>query len=316
MVSCENCKQDTEERRLVTGLVNPSYMCLEHSMYRTYQEKLLHYKNWCIVWTTIMIIPLSLLCYAANLNLSWAYLFMGILISSTVIPIALSVLWSRMNDKGMMVGAIAGCISGLASWLGTASTYPGGLSDFLSNTGREVPMLVGNLVSIGMGGVLSVLVSLATNSSSAREEENHDWEKTRNIDNPLNPWTNVYQKEFKIPDTRLYQNRPSLETVVKAFRNARIIAYVAGGGLAVLLLIIWPVAVAAVKVLNSYGFFIWTTISRGWTFVAAGFIIIVPFVQEAVAILKRHQRNKKMEKENNINNKNLSGSVLLSNTYC
>ncbi|XP_076358107.1 uncharacterized protein LOC143250869 isoform X2 [Tachypleus tridentatus] len=316
MVSCKNCEQDTEDRRLATDLVNSPYMCSQHSMYRTYQEQLVHYKNWCIVWTTIMIIPLSLFCYAVNLNLSWIYLFMGILISSTVIPITLSVLWSRMNDKGMMAGAIGGCICGLASWLGTASTYPGGLSDFLLNTGREIPMLVGNVVSIGMGGALSVLISLISHSSSAREEENQAWEKTRNIDNPLSPWTNMYRKELKIPDSPFYHNRPSLESVVKTFRSARNIAYVAGGSLSVILLIIWPVAVSSVKVLNSYGFFIWTAISRGWTFVVAGFIIIVPFAQEAVAILKRHQRNKEMEKENNTNSNSLDASVPLSNTYC
>jgi len=56
---------------------------------------------------------------------------------------------------------------------------------------REVPSLTGNVVSLVGGGVVAVLVSLL----SGRGKDNADlWEKTRDIDNPLSPWTELYAK--------------------------------------------------------------------------------------------------------------------------
>ena len=90
---------------------------------------------------------------------------------------------------------VVGCLCGIATWLGTASTFEGGLGDFINNTGNEVSMLVGNCVSIGVGGLVCIFVSLATNRDST-EELQIEWEKTRNIDNPLKPWTTIYAEDF------------------------------------------------------------------------------------------------------------------------
>ena len=45
-------------------------------------------------------------------------------------------------------------------------------------------------------------------------------------------------------------------------------------------------------VLDVTGFGIWTTLSRGWAFVAATFIIILPLVQEFSAITRQIKQNK------------------------
>ncbi len=63
---------------------------------------------------------------------------MGVLIGSAVIPVTLSIMWKRVTAQGMIYGPIAGTISGLIVWLIVASTYPGGLGDFLTNTGRSM----------------------------------------------------------------------------------------------------------------------------------------------------------------------------------
>jgi Na+/proline symporter len=76
-----------------------------------------------------------------QVSLGWVYLFMGVLIGSAVIPISLSLMWTRITAPGMVVGAVSGSVAGLASWLGFASTYPGGLSEFFTNTG-ETPQFL------------------------------------------------------------------------------------------------------------------------------------------------------------------------------
>ena len=64
------------------------------------QESLVAYKNWWIVIFTILSIPLVLFGWAINLNLAWAYYFMGVLISSSVFPIGFSITWSRVSSQG------------------------------------------------------------------------------------------------------------------------------------------------------------------------------------------------------------------------
>ena len=40
----------------------------------------------------------------------------------------------------------------------------------------------------------------------------------------------------------------------------------------------------SVDVVGLYGFTVWTTLSQGWAYVAAIFIIVVPLLQEILAI--------------------------------
>jgi hypothetical protein len=93
-------KADVKMRSGVTGLVKPHFECPVHKDYKTYQELLLGYKNWCIVIGTLLIVPLCLFGWAVDLNLAWTYYFTGTLVSSSVVPIALSILWARATSKG------------------------------------------------------------------------------------------------------------------------------------------------------------------------------------------------------------------------
>eukprot|EP00091_Calanus_sinicus_P004456 TRINITY_DN14777_c0_g2_i1.p2 TRINITY_DN14777_c0_g2~~TRINITY_DN14777_c0_g2_i1.p2 ORF type:complete len:114 (+),score=27.49 TRINITY_DN14777_c0_g2_i1:136-477(+) len=59
----------------------------------------------------------------------------------------------------------------------------------------------------------------------------------------------------------------------------------------------------SIDILDLSGFNVWTTMSRGWAFVAAAFIIIVPLYQEVKAIFKQVAQNKedKIREEENLN---------------
>ena len=60
---------------------------------------------------------------------------MGILIGSAVVPIILCMFWARLTGVAMTAGAISGAVIGLTTWLIVTSTYPGGLANFLENSG-------------------------------------------------------------------------------------------------------------------------------------------------------------------------------------
>ena len=102
---------------------------------------------------------------------------------------------SKSSISGMIAGVIGGCICGMISWLSYASQFPGGLTSatFVKNTGEEFPMLVGNCVAITFGAIFSILVSFCTRPRMTADEVEAEWEITRNIDNPLSPWVEVYK---------------------------------------------------------------------------------------------------------------------------
>ena len=77
-------------------------------------------------------------CISSQVSLGWVYLFMGVIIGSAVVPIALSLFWSRLNGCAMMSGAIGGAVLGVISWLAVAAVQPGGLGNFFASTGESI----------------------------------------------------------------------------------------------------------------------------------------------------------------------------------
>ena len=49
------------------------------------------------------------------------------------------------------------------------------------------------------------------------EEVEAEWEKTRDIDNPLNPWVQVYKGELKLEEGAHFHDRPPLDIVIGEF---------------------------------------------------------------------------------------------------
>lgn len=52
-------------------------------------------------------------------------------------------------------------------------------------------MLVGNLTSLFVGGLVCIVISLSTKKAED-EDEDEVWEHTRHIDNPLATWAEKY----------------------------------------------------------------------------------------------------------------------------
>ena len=57
-------------------------------------------------------------------------------------------------------------------------------------------MLAGNITAITVGAILAIIVSLITRRSMTELEIEEEWEKTREIDNPLSPWVQKYKVRF------------------------------------------------------------------------------------------------------------------------
>ena len=316
--NCEGCRLDQAARQQSKSIVKPHHTCPVHREYKEYQEHLLNYKNWCIVVCTFLSVPLCLFCWTVNLNLAWTYYFTGILISSSVVPIAMSITWARATAAGLISGVVGGCAVGMISWLSFASTFPGGLSaaTFVSNTGQEMPMLTGNCVAITMGAIISTVVTFLTRRNMTKEMEEEEWNKTRDIDNPLSPWVAKYQGELdlEMSDMTEFHEKPPMDLVVSKFRTAKLTAWSAAVAFTVVFVGIWPGSMLATDILDKDGFTVWTTLSRGWAYLAAAFIVIVPLAQELRAVQKQLKRNKtEMESSSSCVNKGFESQEVNEN---
>ena len=81
--------------------------------------------------------------------------------------------WRKANGTGAVVGAITGFVVAIAGWLGTTAALNNGVIT-VETTFQDYPMLTGNLLSICIGGIITVVWSLI-------KPENFDWAATRAI---------------------------------------------------------------------------------------------------------------------------------------
>ena len=127
-----------------------------------------------------------------------------------------------------------------------------------------------------------------------KEMEEEEWNKTRDIDNPLSPWVAKYQGELdlEMSDMTEFHEKPPMELVVSKFRAAKLTAWSAALAFTVVFVGVWPGSMLSIDILDKDGFTVWTSLSRGWAYVAAAFIVIVPLAQELRAVQKQLQRNK------------------------
>jgi hypothetical protein len=85
-------------------------------------------------------------------------------------------------------GSLAGLLFGVTATLTAASMYPGGLNNFLLNTVQDYSILAGTCFSFGVSLTGCLIISLFTHTIKSRHDEDMEWQKMYNIDNPLNPW--------------------------------------------------------------------------------------------------------------------------------
>ena len=160
-------------------------------------------------------------------------------------------------------------------------------------------MLAGNIAAILMGASLAIMVSLLTRGPMSQEEIEAEWEKTRDIDNPLSPWIQVYKNDLDFDEGATFHDRPPLDLVIKKYRPAKMTAFAASAFFTAFFIGVLPGSMLSVDVVGIYGFTVWTTLSQGWAYAAAIFIIVVPLVQEIRAIMNQISANARVREVDN-----------------
>jgi Na+/proline symporter len=243
-----------------------------YDLYRTYRnpnatgKQLVKVSRATIVAFGLGMGGLAVVLLGMGLSLGFVYLAMGILIGSAVVPIALTILWSKTNKVAATGGAVIGLLCSTTVWVIVASgaggfVASGGVID-LASLGNNYAMLFANITAILSGGIIAIIGSLAAGKT-------FDW--------------NDLKTKITLVEITATQETEDEETLKKAFKFS-----VRGGGImALILIIVWPMPLIAsgyVFELGSYT--VWVAISVIWVSIASAIIIFLPLIEAREGIAK------------------------------
>ena len=238
---------------------------ITYDVYRTYKNPAATGKQLLKVSRTVIVIfglgmgVLAGILLGMGLSLGFVYLAMGILIGSAVIPIALTITWSKTTRAGAVAGALIGVMLSLLTWTSVAASEADGVVD-IASLGGAFPMLYGNVVAILSSGLICVVISLAQNKK-------YDW---GDMNKRMQIVESDMSEEVKAQIAKAEQDEVTLK---KAYHFS-----LKGGGILTLICVVaWPMPLYFSGYVFDIGFYgFWVGIAIVWVSVAAFFIIGMP----------------------------------------
>lgn len=240
---------------------------------------------WMGCWATIL--------HQVNIDLGWMYYVQGIVLSPAVIPIILTVWWSKLTRAGLLCGSIIGAILGMLAWMIGCWKINGSIT--IANLALPISAVCSGLTGFLFSGLITVFVSLL-------KPNNYDFEGTRAIamlDNAENndPDSDVASAEKRENLPLDFEARPTdpvaledplcHDTLQRVFRRAAWYS----SAMSVIVILIVPLTMFFTNYVFSKRFYtFWVTCSIVWVFMSGTFSVILPLLEsrkEMVAILKR-----------------------------
>ncbi|GLT74927.1 hypothetical protein SLA2020_466900 [Shorea laevis] len=240
-------------------LIAVSSLCT-YDIYRTYinpdasGKKILKVSRAVVLGFGCFMGLLAVILNKAGVSLGWMYLATGVLIGSAVLPIAFMLLWRKANAFGAILGTILGCVFGIITWISVTKIEYGKVN--LDTTGRNAPMLAGNLVSVLTGGAVHAVCSLL-------RPQNYDWDTTKQI-------TMVEKDKADLPAGEFREEK---------LRKARTWIIKWGLGFTILIVILWPLLTLPAGEFNLGYFTFWAVVAVAWGTVGSAVIIALPLVE-------------------------------------
>ncbi|OCB83863.1 solute symporter family transporter [Sanghuangporus baumii] len=149
-----------------------------YDVYRTYwrpkakPKELLRVAHLCVAlwgtWISLWCIILN----AGKVDMNFMFYFSGAIAGSPVVPIVLTVLWSKLSKAALLIGCMAGTALGIMTWFTTCRYFYGEIN--IQTLVAKYSALAGSLASLGSGAIISVGLSLI-------KPDNYNFRGTRSI---------------------------------------------------------------------------------------------------------------------------------------
>ncbi|RDX48959.1 Na+/solute symporter [Lentinus brumalis] len=106
---------------------------------------------WAGCWSTIL--------HKASIDLGWLFYVQGVVLSPAVIPIALTVTWSKLTRAGVFCGCIIGAVLGMLAWMIGCWKIFGEIN--VPNLAQPYSAVCSGLTGLLFSGLITGFVSLA-----------------------------------------------------------------------------------------------------------------------------------------------------------
>ena len=240
---------------------------ITYDVFRTYVKpsssgrELIRVSRFAILVFGVGMGVLASLLFHSGFSLQYVYLMMGILIGSAVAPISFAILWKKTNKYAATSAAIVGLVCGVSSWLWSANFMFDEIT--VASTGKLLPLLIGNVVSITVGLGITFIGSMI-------KSENFDFQIMK-------------QKILVVDDkVRSMLRRDTDEEYLQRSLN---FCKKAGFSISIFLVIVWPASFYLTEfVFDEVSFHLWIWLAIVWAFGAAGIIIFLPLIEARQSI--------------------------------
>jgi urea-proton symporter len=229
----------------------------------------------CVVYAIVMAAFSTGLFYA-GISMGWLYLFMGVLISSAVLPASLTLLWADQNWIAAAFSPLLGLVVSLTAWLVTAKRECGELT--VGCTGSNYPMLAGNVAALLSPVVFIPILTYAfgrqkydwLSMKAIRIGDDTDIAKSAHVDLELTPGAE-----------RIVHADAEAEAAEQAkLKRAAFIARTTTVVMTLILLVLWPMPLYGSGYIFSKRFFTgWVTVGILWLFGSTACVGIFPLWQ-------------------------------------
>ncbi|KAH7921519.1 urea transporter [Leucogyrophana mollusca] len=249
-----------------------------------------------LVWALVMGIA-GVVFYYIGVSMGWLYTFMGVILGSAVVPIALCITWRKANRTGCVVGSVIGFAAGVGAWLGVTAGCNAGVinvtSLLITSSTGNYEMLAGNLASIGVGAIVATAASLiwpddfnfdatrainAPKALSKKNVEDSDRDAEEPEDEKKAQDSSISTETHEVVQADNDLDPAGLDRAFKFAAKASIV-------LTLVLLIIIPLPLFfAQTIYGVRGLSAWVVIGIGWAFCSAIAVVIYPLWESRVAL--------------------------------
>ncbi|CAF1447197.1 unnamed protein product [Adineta ricciae] len=214
-----------------------------------------------LIFALIMSIS-SIGLYYVSISLSYLYTTMGIIISSAVLPVALTILWNKQSKLAACLSPPLGLICSISSWLLSTKYIFGKIT--IQTTGSNLSMLIGNLVAL-----LSPLIFIPLFTFIKPNEIPYDFVSMKEIQ--------LIDVDFPNPNkTTVEEIERGISYLKDNSRFVRLIAII----ITICLTLIWPWPMYVSSYVFSETFFtFWICLGIVWLLISFIIVGVYPIMQ-------------------------------------
>ncbi|KAI9744532.1 MAG: hypothetical protein M1818_002061 [Claussenomyces sp. TS43310] len=256
-----------------------------YDVYQTYfnptasGRRLIYMSHCMVIGFGLVMAAFSTGLYYGGVSMGFLYLFMGVIISSAVIPACLTLLWSGQNKYAAMLSPPLGLVCALIAWLVRTSVESGKLN--VTTLGANFPMLSGNIVALLSPCVFISIFTLIfgvdhydwKSMAAIRKGDDADIATAAGVDLELIPGET---------DTSELEMREEQRKLLKSSHIAKAMTVL----LTICFLVLWPFPMFGAKYVFSKPFFTgWVVVGIIWIFFALFAVGIFPVFEGRKSLL-------------------------------